>query len=160
MHDLGPHEDGDSENAHEQADGSAAGDAVAAEDERLEHEKPDRRHGNDERGKTRRNILLGPSESAVAADEQQNPMAASRRASRPVMRMFRPNNVQAASMIGPAIRNRMAHMTSGGMPAAEVMPMARYVDPQKTYTKAKAMMTLRRWLPDADQVCGMRASAL
>ena len=71
-------------------------------------------------------------------------MVASRAACCSVMRTRRPVMASAASISDPAMAKRMVHITAGGSRSWSAMPMARYVEPQKTYTSANAKMTLRR----------------
>src|SRR5215813_223825 len=46
-------------------------------------------------------------------------------------------------MITPAIVNRVAHMSAGGM-CSTAMSMARYVDPQNRYTRPKLKASRKR----------------
>src|SRR5579863_81090 len=54
-----------------------------------------------------------------------------------------PVSAQAASITTPAMENRVAHISAGGM-VCTAMSMPRYVDPQNRYTSPKARITIHR----------------
>ena len=56
-----------------------------------------------------------------------------------------PRNLQKSSMMEPAIRKRVPARKSAGISLAP-MRMAKYVEPQKIYTQAKASTTAKRVL--------------
>ena len=93
---------------------SAPRNAVAAKDKCLQHQKPDRRDRHNQRGEIRwaRIVRPRPDRHSPATNNKQ-PMVARRKASSSVMRILRPKTAQAASISGPAMRNRMAHITTG-----------------------------------------------
>ena len=61
----------------------------------------------------------------LAATSSRHPIVASRIASFKVMRTVRPMAAHAASISGPAIRNRRAHITAGGRCSSSAIPIAR-----------------------------------
>src|ERR1017187_4262168 len=57
--------------------------------------------------------------------------------------ILRPVAAHTTSITTPAIENRTAHISAGGMLCTAIL-MARYVEPQNRYTSPKARMTDHR----------------
>ncbi len=69
MLELGPEQDGDAGDSQRYAKQAAPREPVAAEDEGLQQQKPDRRDRDDEGGKAGGDPLLGPGQSKVASNQ-------------------------------------------------------------------------------------------
>ncbi len=113
-YEIGPEQHQQAGDSQPQADFSSQCDVVIAQQQRVEHQKPERCHGDDQRRQAGRHMLLRVGESQVATHEQQHSdNRHPRQLRRTSNESLRPRSPQNASMKTPAIGEAYAAHQGG-----------------------------------------------
>ena len=112
---LRPDQDEQSNDAEHQSSFAASGNVVIAEEQGIEHQKPQRGDGDDQRSEARRNGKFRIGQREVAAHQQQQADHCSQRDLARRIENPAPGRGAHRQHHTPAIEKRTAHMSAGGM---------------------------------------------